>query len=66
MPNKFFNNMHGINYSSSKGPPTGQRGGETAMPDKVANWPGVPGKMQSKDRSGGVKKCKCHPVKQGI
>ena len=36
------------------------------MPEKTANWPGLPGKTQSKDRSGGVKKVKTTPKSVGV
>ena len=66
MANKYYNNMHGDNFPGGKGAPTGQRGSKSGMPENTANWGDVPGKTQSKDRSGGVKKCKCHPVSKGI
>jgi len=66
MPNKNFNNMHGANFSKKQGAPTGVRGGSAAMPEKTAGWPGVPGKTQPKDRSGGTKKVKHYPVSEGI
>ena len=39
---------------------------KTAMPEKKVNWPGVPGKTQGKNRSGGVKKAKIHPSAEGL
>jgi len=65
MPNKYYNNMSGANFPKKEGAPTGHRGGSQAMPEKTANWPGLPGKA-GPDRSNGVKKCKCYPVSKGI
>lgn len=46
---------------------TGQRGKRMdKMPMRTANWPGVPGKKQPRDRSGGVSKCECYPKSEGI
>lgn len=58
MPNPLYNNMHGANKKgpgghSNKAP--GSKANE-AMPEKTAAWPGLPGKAQSKDRSGGTQK----------
>jgi hypothetical protein len=36
------------------------------MPERTANWPGLPGKTQPGGRGGGVKKCKCYPSSEGI
>ena len=36
------------------------------MPERVANWGGLPGSPQRKDRSGGVDKLKADPVKKGL
>lgn len=64
MPNKFYND------TTASGP----KGGKVNMgpsptlgfPEKTINWRDLPGKTQPKDRSRGVKKCKCHPVSKGI
>jgi len=63
MPNKFNNKITG-----GTGAATGQRasGKSTAMPMKTASWPGVPGKTQPKDRSGGVKKANVHVKSEGL
>lgn len=66
MPNKFFNNMHGPNFTGKNGAPTGQEGKQHDAPMKTPNWPGLPGKAQSKDRSNEVKKCHCYPTSKGI
>lgn len=34
--------------------------------EKTANWPGLPGPAQPRDRSAGVKKLKTHPVSKGL
>ena len=34
--------------------------------ERTANWPDVPGKTQSRDRSGGVKKAKIHASAKGL
>jgi len=54
MPNKRFNNMQ----TDKKGPVTGKKGSAAPMPMGSPNWPGLPGKSQSKDRSNGVTKLK--------
>ena len=46
-------------------PPMGGKG-KTDMPMKTANWPGVPGKTQSRNRSGGAKKLRQSPREEGI
>lgn len=58
MPNPIYNNQHGSNRTQGAGADTKARGSKPsgAMPMKTANWPGVPGKTQSGDRSAGVKK----------
>lgn len=49
------------------GPPTGQGGGpKPQFDEKTANWPGVPGKTQPRDRSGGTKKVKQSVKSEGI
>lgn len=57
MPNPRWNNQHGANDKSGGGAP-GFKGSKPSgsMPMKTANWAGLPGKTQSKDRSAGVKK----------
>jgi hypothetical protein len=34
--------------------------------EKTAAWPGLPGKTQPRDRSGGTKKCKQAAKKEGL
>lgn len=55
MSNKYWNNQHGANFGH---PPVKEPGGSKPKSgsEKVANWPGVPGKTQSKDRSAGQPK----------
>ena len=38
----------------------------TLPAESTANWGGLPGKTQSKDRSGGVKKVRVHAKSEGI
>ena len=53
--------------ASSQGKPDKPRKAPAEnMPMKTANWPGLPGPSQSKDRSGGVKKLKVHPKSEGL
>lgn len=58
MPNPRFNNMHGANRTQGEGASNTSKGSKPAAgtPMKTANWPGVPGKTQSSDRSCGCKK----------
>ena len=39
---------------------------EPSMPMKTSGWPGVPGKTQPRDRSGGVKKPPVHVKQEGL
>lgn len=57
MPNPIYNNQHGANRSQGEGASNKARGSSPggSMPMKTANWPGVPGKTQSGNRSAGVK-----------
>ncbi len=42
-------------------------GGKAAtVNEKTANWPGLPGPTQPRDRSAGVKKLKVHPMSKGL
>lgn len=71
MPNPHYNNMHGANRKQGDGASNSSKGSSPAsIPEKTANWPGVAGKTQSKDRSAGVSKTgHCGPfdvVKKGI
>jgi hypothetical protein len=58
MPNKRWNSMHGANDKSGGGHSNKAPGSspKESMPEKTAAWPGLPGKAQSKDRSGGTAK----------
>ena len=58
MPNPIYNNMHGANRKRSEGHSNKASGAKAneSMPEKTAAWPGVPGKTQSKDRSGSTPK----------
>lgn len=63
MPNKF----HNQGFGSAKGAPTGVRApAKTDTPESTADWPGVPGSTQPKDRSNGVPKCKCTVKSEGV
>jgi len=63
MPNKFHNNMH---KTTGMGKKDKREDSHTAMTEKSIAWPGLPGKTQPKDRSGGVKRCKCHTSSIGL
>jgi hypothetical protein len=57
-PRQFFNDTATTeNHRGSSSAP---------MPERTANWPGLPGKTQPGGRGGGVKKCKCYPSSEGI
>jgi hypothetical protein len=58
MPNKRWNSMHGANDKSGGGHSNKAPGvaASASMPEQTAAWPGLPGKSQSKDRSGGTAK----------
>jgi len=61
VPNKRFEKFPG------KGHKTGVRGKhDDRMPMKTANWAGLPGPTQKKDRSGGDRRVKIHPKSVGI
>ena len=72
MPNPLYNNMHGANRKGSGGYSGKARGSKPAesMPEKTAAWPGLPGKAQGKDRSGGTAKAgplgPFHVKKEGL
>ena len=57
MANKYYGNLTGNGKFSGGGggsnKPTGKRPTLT-LPNKTANWPGVPGGTQTKSRSAGV------------
>ena len=66
MPNPDFNDDMNKRRGSNPGHKTPRQDKQTAMPEKTANWPDVPGKTQSANRSGGVKKLKIHPASKGL
>jgi hypothetical protein len=48
-------------------PATGQAGPTPDLkPESTANWPGLPGGTQPKDRSNGVQKIKEHVRSEGV
>jgi hypothetical protein len=62
MPNKFH-----AKTGAGSPPPTGVRGPTPkTLNEKTAAWPGLPGKSQPKNRSGGTKKIVQHPKSEGI
>lgn len=67
MPNPIHNNMHGANRKGGQGPSPQASGSspKLSMPEKTANWGGLPGKT-GPNRSGGVKKLKVYPKSEGI
>lgn len=40
--------------------------GKASVNEKTANWPGLAGKAQPRDRSAGVKRVRIHPKSVGI
>lgn len=68
MANKFHGNLPSPdNPKAGKGPPTGHRGPtKSDLPMKTANWAGLPGKSQSRNRSKGTKKLRQSPKELGI
>lgn len=53
--------------NSQKAPATGHEGPKKDVgPVKTASWPGLPGKVQSKDRSAGYYKCKDSAKSEGL
>jgi len=68
MANRHFNSQVSPKKAPGKNTPSvNHRGTDSQpMPERTANWPGLPGGTQKKDRGGGVKKCKCHPSSEGI
>lgn len=48
------------------GPDKGKKPPSTDMPMRTANWPGLPGGTQPRDRSGGDKKVTTHAKSVGI
>jgi hypothetical protein len=49
------------------GKPVNHRGVDNPpMPERTANWPGLPGQRQPRGRCGGTKKVKQHPSSEGI
>ena len=50
----------------AKGPASKSGGKVPEVNEKTVAWPGLPGKTQPRNRSGGSPKVKIHPVSQGI
>lgn len=68
MPNKFNNpmgNQSGTGGAKAANAKQGTRRGD-ATPEKCPNYPGVPGKTQPRDRSGGDRKVKQYPQSEGL
>lgn len=65
MPNPDYNDMNGRKQGPVKAKPN-RAGAATGMPEKTSGFPGVPGKTQSKNRSGGVYKCKVYADSEGL
>ncbi len=66
MANADFNEDFNKRKDGSNPPKAKSPAPAPGMPMRTANWPGIPGKPQSKDRSGGVKKLKIHPDEKGL
>lgn len=57
MPNKRWNSMHGPDDKSGGGASNAAKGSKSLSgSEKVANWPGLPGKTQGKARNAGQPK----------
>ena len=66
MPNPDFNEDFNQNRHDAGSQKKARENFLAEMPVKDVNWPGLPGKTQSKDRSGGTKRIKQHPVSEGL
>ncbi len=70
MANKFVGTGDVLMPKSGGRPPTQVRGPKEKAaspdPEKTANWAGVPGKTQDRDRSNGVRKIKTSAKSEGI
>lgn len=68
MPNGYHNKQVGVPLSGGKGTKgfMPQGGGSPTMKEKPGFAIGVPGKTQSKDRSGGVKRIQQSPKTEGL
>lgn len=68
MPNHYFSEVNKLRGGKGGGvkPKRGVAPAASLPSDKTASWPGLPGKTQPKDRSGGVKRVRQHPKSDGI
>ena len=66
MANKDYGGLAGKGGGKAEGGTQGGTAQSTAMPMKTADWPKLPGKLQSNDRSCGIKKLKIYPKSEGI
>ncbi len=71
MPNPDFSEFKSGRKGRARTPPMpgsgmGKPPAGASAPEKTANWGGLPGKSQSKDRSGGVKRLQVHPKTEGL
>lgn len=60
MPNKYFEDFSGPAVKKAR------KAFLADMPVKDVNWPGLPGKKQPKDRTGGIKKLRIYPTSEGL
>lgn len=67
MPNGYFNGQVRQSLKGGKGAdPSSPYGSAPSFQQKPGFKTGVPGKTQSKDRSGGVKRAKTSPDTEGL
>lgn len=69
MSNGYFNGQTRTSLkggSGTRGNPQGSGGTSASFKEKPGFATGVPGKTQSKDRSGGVKRVKTSPKTEGL
>ncbi len=65
MTNRFFSPVH-PDKTSGKAKAKRQPEPPVSINEKTANWGGLPGKTQPKDRSNGVSKLNAYPKKEGL
>lgn len=65
MTNKFHGNNPQLE-PKAKAPRTAKSGPKVAARVAAANWPGLPGATQPRDRSQGVSRAKIHTQSKGL
>jgi hypothetical protein len=64
--NNFYGENSNLKGQKKMSNPNQRKTSDTSFPEKTANWPGLPGSEQKRDRSGGVKKVKTYASKKGL